>query len=71
MLKVKGMVRQLVNEPWLKCPHCLNAEEAEFKLPIYNDGDTDELVCSWCNRLYEIRVHVHQTFDCYPKGAKP
>jgi len=70
-LKVKGLVRWLIGEPWPKCPRCLDAEPSTLQLPVYKDGDMDELECSNCGTHYEIRAHVHPTFDCYPKGGRP
>jgi hypothetical protein len=69
--KVKGMVRWLEDEPWPKCPHCLDAEQDTAALPEYRDNETDEIECSHCGRIYEIRARVKPRFDCYPKGAKP
>jgi hypothetical protein len=69
--KVKGLVRWLEDEPWPKCPHCLDAEPLDLRLPDLRDGETDEIECSHCGRAYEIKARVRPTFDCHPRGEKP
>jgi hypothetical protein len=70
-MMVKGLRRWLEDEPWPKCPYCLEPLGADDFKPEYSDLETDEIECSNCGRVYEIRAHVRWTFECHPKGEKP
>lgn len=55
---------------WTKkitCPYCGSTPYEECDQYLQNDGDTDELYCDDCEKVFDVEMHIDITWSSYEK----